>query len=237
MKFFIVLLQISWLLLSWELFAADSVIEPKNVAVIVNTANVNSLTIGRYYLKLRDIPKRNLIKVSIPNNPKKLTVAQFDQLKQKIVEQLNPDIEVILLIWTAPYAVECNSITSALTLGYDANQCLNTCSAGKPSAYYDSAASRPSALGLRLSMLMPTESIKDAKALINRGVLSGFQSNEASAYFLITSDQQRNTRAPFFPKTTYIPEKKLQVNTLLADSVQQKKILCFIRLDLLACQI
>ena len=234
MKYFIVLLQLMLLLVSVELFAADSVIEPKNVAVIVNTANVNSLTIGRYYLKLRDIPQRNLIKVSIPNNPKKLTVAQFDQLKQKIVEQLNPDIEVILLIWTAPYAVECNSITSALTLGYDANQCLNTCSAGKPSAYYDSAASRPSALGLRLSMLMPTESIKDAKALINRGVLSGFQSNEASAYFLITSDQQRNTRAPFFPKTTYIPEKKLQVNTLLADSVQQKKDIMFYQTGLIS---
>lgn len=227
MKKCFVLLSWALLLFSIKLFAADSIIEPKNVAVIVNTANANSLAIGRYYLKLRDIPKRNLIKVSIPNNPKKLTVAQFDQLKQQITEKLNPDIEVILLVWTAPYAVECNSITAALTLGYDANQCLNTCSAGKPSAYYDSTVSRPSQLGLRLSMLMPTESLQDAKALINRGVLSGLKLYDASAYFLITSDRQRSTRAEFFPKTSYISEKKLQINTLVADSIQQKQDVMF----------
>ena len=234
MKNFIVLLQLIVTLVSGELFAADSVIEPKNVAVIVNTANANSLEIGQYYLKLRNIPQRNLIKVSIPNNPRSLTAAQFDQLRQQIVEKLNPDIEVILLVWTAPYAVECNSITSALTLGYDASQCLNTCSAGKPSAYYDSAAIRPSMIGLRLSMLMPTESIKEAKTLINRGVLSGFQHNEATAYFLITSDLQRNTRSSLFPKTIYIPEKRLQINTLLADSIQQKKDIMFYQTGLIS---
>ncbi len=242
------------LLISAEAFAADSAIKPINVAVVVNSADVNSLEIGRYYLKLRDIPKQNLIKVKIPNSPKMLTVAQFDQLKQKIVDQLKPDIEVILLVWTAPYAVECNSITSALTLGYDANQCLNTCSVGKPSAYYDSAVSRPSALGLRLTMLMPTESIKQAKALINRGVLSNFQHskfqhskflqsglqqsgsqhNETNAYFLITSDLQRSTRAIFFPKTSYIPDKKLQINTLLTDSIQHKKDIMFYQTGLIS---
>ena len=227
MKSFKIFVQLILLLFSTELFAADSVIRPNNVAVVVNTANANSLAVGRYYLKLRDIPKRNLIKVSIPNSPRRLTEAQFNQLKQQILEKLNPDIEVILLVWTAPYAVECNSITSALTLGYDANQCLNTCSAGKPSSYYDSATSRPSMLGLRLSMLMPTESLQDAKALINRGVLSGLKLYDASAYFLITSDRQRSTRAEFFPKTSYISEKKLQIKTLAADSIQQKQDVMF----------
>ena len=234
MKNFFVWLPFLLILISGELFAADSTIEPKNVAVIVNTANANSLAIGRYYLKLRNIPKRNLIKVSIPNSPKRLTAAQFNQLRQQIVDKLNPDIEVIVLVWTAPYAVECNSITSALTLGYDASQCLNTCSVGKPSVYYDSAVNRPSTLGLRLSMLMPTESIKGAKALINRGVLSRFQQNEASAYFLITSDRQRSTRAPFFPKTAYIADKKLQINTLFADSIQQKKDIMFYQTGLIS---
>ena len=217
-----------------ELFAADSILEPKNVAVIVNTANANSLIVGRYYLKLRNIPKRNLIKVNIPNNPRKLTEAQFNQLKQQIVEQLNPDIEVILLVWTAPYAVECNSITAALTLGYDASQCQTPCSPGKLSPYFDSASSRPSALGLRLAMLLPTDSIQDAKSLIERGVLSGFNMNEASAYFLITSDKQRNTRAAFFPKSNSIPQKKLTVNTLFADSIQHKKDIMFYQTGLIS---
>lgn len=234
MKRFVVFVQLILLLASNITFAADSAIKPINVAVVVNSADANSLAIGRYYIKLRDIPKQNLIKVNIPNSPKTLTVVQFDQLRKKIVDQLKPDIEVILLVWTAPYAVECNSITSALTLGYDANQCLNTCSVGKPSAYYDSAVSRPSALGLRLSMLLPTESIKQAKALINRGVLSGLEPKEASAYFLITSDLQRSTRAVFFPKTSYIPDKKLQINTLLTDSIQHKTDIMFYQTGLIS---
>jgi uncharacterized protein (TIGR03790 family) len=207
--------------------AADSLIGPKNVAVVVNVANANSVEIGRYYLKLRDIPKQNLIKVSLPNGVRKLTAEQFNLLRQQIAEKLNPEIQVIVLVWTAPYAVECNSITAALTLGYDAELCKSTCAASKPSPYFDSAVERPSELGLQLSMLLPADSIEDAKSLIDRGVLSGFHVNEAGAYFLITSDQQRNSRAKYFPKSTYIPEKKLMINTLFADSIQQKKDIMF----------
>jgi uncharacterized protein (TIGR03790 family) len=234
MKSFFVLMCYLLLLLSGDLFAADSIIRPKNVAVVVNTANANSIEIGNYYLKLRDIPKRNLIKVSIPDNPRKLSAEQFSHLRQQIVDKLNPDIEVIVLVWTAPYAVECNSITTALTLGYDASQCQNTCSPGKQSPYFDSTSNRPSELGLQLAMLLPTESIKDAKSLIERGVLSGFNINEASAYFVITSDKQRNTRSTFFPKSASIPQKKLMVNTLYADSIQHKRDIMFYQTGLIS---
>ena len=206
-----------------NLFAADSTIEPKNVAVIVNTSNTNSVTIGKYYVKIHDIPKHNLIRVNIENNATKLTLAQFSQLQTQINAKLDANIEVILLVWTAPYAVECNSITAALTMGYDADQCINTCHVGKQSKYYDSTNMRPSALGLRLSMLMPTESVANAKKLIQRGVLSGLQLKQANAYYLITSDRQRSTRAEFFPKSRYLVEKKLQINTLVADSIVHKK--------------
>lgn len=215
------------LLFSGLATAADSLIRPKNVAVVVNTANANSLEIGRYYLKLRDIPKENLIKVSLPGSPRKLNAEQFNQLRQQIMDKLNPDIQVIVLVWTAPYAVECNSITAALTLGYDAELCKNTCAPSKPSPYFDSTSSRPSEQGLQLTMLLPTESVDDAKSLIERGVLSGFNVNDASAYFLITSDLQRNSRTAFFPKTGSIPQKKLTVNTLFADSIQHKKDVMF----------
>lgn len=234
MKSLFVLMYGLVFLLSADLFAADSSIRPKNVAVVVNTANANSVEIGNYYLKLRDIPKRNLVEVSIPDSPKKLTAEQFSQLRQQILEKLNPDIEVIVMVWTAPYAVECNSITAALTLGYDASQCKNTCSTGKQSPYFDSASKRPSDLGLQLTMLLPTESIKDAKSLIERGVLSGFNVNDASAYFVITSDQQRNTRAIFFPKSTSIPQKKLMINTLHADSIQHKRDVMFYQTGLIS---
>jgi hypothetical protein len=48
-------------------------------------------------------------------------------------------------------------------------------------------------------MRLPTDSVEGAKALINRGVLSDFRLQPASAYFLITTDMQRSSRAELFP--------------------------------------
>jgi uncharacterized protein (TIGR03790 family) len=232
-KLFTLLLSIL-LLFVGELNAADSVIKPAQVAVVVNTANDNSLEIGQYYLKLREIPKDNLIKVNIPGNPRKLNVEQFNALKQQITDKLKPDIQVILLVWTAPYAVECNSITSALTLGYDATQCQNTCGQGKVSPYFGTKVKRPSEIGLQLSMLMPTESIDEAKSLIDRGVLSAFNMNEASGYFLNTSDKNRSSRAIYFPKTVDIPEKKLHLYNLNIDAIEHKKDIMFYQTGLVS---
>lgn len=209
-------------------------IRPAHVAVVVNVADANSLEIGQYYLKARGIPQDNLIRVSLPGSPRKLSAEQFRQLKQQIDARLNPEIQVILLVWTAPYAVECNAITAALTLGFDAGQCAHTCGPGKPSAYFDSPASRPTEYGMRLSMLMPTDSVEAAKALIDRGVLSGFSVNEASAYFLTTSDKLRNSRAEFFPKSGSIPQKKLQINNLQTDYIEHKKDVMFYQTGLVS---
>lgn len=223
MKPVFVLINILLFLLSGWAVAADSLIRPRNVAVVVNDADPNSLEIGQYYLAARGIPQGNLIQVTIPGKPARLPAIQFDQLRQQIESRLSPEIEVIVLVWTAPYAVECNSITSALTLGFDANQCVKTCAPGKPSSYFDSPDSRPADSGLRLSMLLPTESVEAAKALIDRGLLSGFHINEANAYFLITTDKARNSRARFFPKSGEIPEIKLQINTVRANYIENKK--------------
>lgn len=208
---------------------ADSAIRPANVAVVVNDTDADSLEVGQYYLKARGIPEQNLIKVTLPAKTRQLSPAQFDLLKQQIESRLNPGIEVIVLAWTAPYAVACNSITSALTLGFDAAQCEHTCSPGKPSAYFDSP-QRPAEKGMRLAMLLPITSVEAAKELIDRGVLSGFHINEANAYFLVTTDRARNSRAPFFPKSGSIPQVKLRINTLNANYIEHKRDIMFYQL-------
>jgi len=91
----------------------------------------------------------------------------------------------VLMIWTAPYRVACNGITAAYTLGYDAAQCARTCAPGQPSAYFNAATRRPfSELNMRLSMLLPTESVAQARALIDRGTAAGFRTLPATAYYL-----------------------------------------------------
>ncbi|MEC5218604.1 uncharacterized protein (TIGR03790 family) [Actimicrobium sp. GrIS 1.19] len=199
-----------------------------DVAVIINDDDANSVAVGEYYRTARHIPDKNIIHVQIPGSPHTLTVAGFDLLKQKIDAQLHPGIQAMVLVWTAPYAVECNSITSALTLGFDPAQCVQTCASGRPSRYFNSASVRPfDDFGMRLSMLLPTESVEQARALIDRGVVSAFSVPAASAYFVVTPDKQRNTRAPFFPPSGVFPQKKLTVKTLHRESLDGEQDVMF----------
>lgn len=201
--------------------AAAPGLRPAQLAVVINDDDANSVEIGEFYRQARDIPLKNVVHVRIPNHPRKLDAEQFAQIKGQIDGQLAPEIQAVVMVWTAPYAVECNAITSAFTLGFDAAQCQKSCAPGKPSAYFNSPSSRPLLdHGMRLSMLLPTDSVAEAKALIGRGVSSGFRIPAASAYYLITSEEARNSRAPFFPRSVNLPQKKLSIKTIRADSIE-----------------
>ena len=192
------------------------------LAVVVNDDEPNSVEIGEYYRKVRGIPAANIVHVQIPHSPHKLEADDFEALKEKIDAKLAPEIQAVLMLWTAPYAVECNSITAAYTLGLDTALCAKPCGPGKPSAYYNSPSTRPyTELKMRLSMLLPTDNVEHAKALIDRGVASGFSVPQASAYFLQTSDAARSSRARFFPRSMVLPQQKLTIKTLQADSIEQ----------------
>lgn len=201
--------------------AKKSVLGPENVALVINDADANSVKVGEYYRVSRGIPTKNIVHVRIPDAPRKLSLSEFTRLKWEIEAQLNSDEQVILLAWTAPYAVECNSITSALTFGYDAEQCKNTCAPGKPSPYFNSASKKPfDDYGIRLAMLLPTDSVSNAKALIDRGVQSDAGVFRSTAYYLSTSDTARNSRAQFFPPTGLsIPSSGMAVLNLKSDKL------------------
>jgi uncharacterized protein (TIGR03790 family) len=78
-------------------------------------------------------------------------------------------------------------------------------------------------LGMRLSMLLPSDDVPLARALIDRGRLSGFRLADASAYFVITPDVMRNARAAFFPPSQYIPSRRLNVETVHASALERRK--------------
>ena len=199
---------------------------PENLAVVINDADPGSVEVGEYYRVARNIPLQNMVHVRIEGSPHKLTVPAFIQLKADITRQLPYSIEAVVMVWTAPYAVECNSITSAYTLGFDAAQCVNTCAPGKASPYFNSASISPRAdFGIRLSMLLPTQLVSKAKELIDRGVAS--RQVPASAYLLSTSDKDRNVRAPFFPPSGYFPQKQLVIKSLHADSIENARDVMF----------
>jgi len=221
-----VLIMLCTVLLARHVYGAG--VKPENIAVVVNTLDPKSVEVGEYYQNARSVPQSNLVKVSIPTDVRKLTPEAFNLIRAQILDNLAPEIQAIVLVWTTPYAVSCNSITSALTLGYDAAQCEKTCAPGKQSKYFDSKSKNPyDDFGMRISMLLPVESVEQSKALIDRGVLSAFRLNEASAYLLNTSDKNRSTRAPFFPKSGRVESKKLDIKSLNANSIEDKQDVMF----------
>lgn len=210
--------------------ATARAITPSQVAVIVNKQDANSMTVGDYYLNARNIPRNNLITVDISPEVTVLTENQFRNLKEEIFAKIGEDIQVIVLAWTKPYAVNCNSITAAITLGYQAKQCENGCGVGVKNPYFNSQSRNPKKdFNMRLSILLPTDSIDTAKSIVDKGVLSAFKLNEATGYFLKTTyDAASKPREPFFPKDlTRIESKKLWIRTIKADTIKYKKDIMF----------
>jgi len=203
---------------------------PEQVVVVVNKNDANSVAVGDYYLSARNIPKKNLIIVDIPLNTATLSEEQFKPLREQIYTNLGDEIQVIVMAWTKPFAVRCNSITSAITLGYDTKLCENHCGAGVKNPYFNSISRNPHKdFNIRLSILLPSDSLELAKNVIDRGVISGFKLNQATGYFLKTSDDLRSKpREVFFPKDlTRIESKKLFLRTIKTDSIKNKKDIMF----------
>lgn len=217
--------------LSSTVIFRPSQLSASHVAVVFNTQDAKSIEVSQYYMQARNIPAQNLIGIEIPAEVKNtISPERFESIKQSIESKLSPGIQVIVMVWSTPFAVGCNSITSAMTLGYDAKQCENVCGVGKQSAYFNSPSLQPYRdLGIRPSILIPTDSVASAKALIDRGVLSGFSVNEATAYFLKTSDEARSKpRERFFPKEfSTIKSRKLYLRTLKQEDIKHKRDVMF----------
>ncbi|MBQ5949800.1 TIGR03790 family protein [Massilia sp. ST3] len=200
---------------------AAAALRPEQLAIVINDAEPNSVAVGEYYRKRRNIPAGNVVHVNIPGKPQRIGIERFRLLKEEIDAKLKPGVQAVLMVWTAPYAVDCNAITGAYTLGFDASQCSKTCAAGTPSPYFNAKSNAP--LGehaMRLSMLLPTESVEDAKALIDRGVAAGFRTVPATAYYLATSEKARNTRAGFFPPQGRVAARRLTTKIMQADVLE-----------------
>lgn len=190
------------------------------LGLVINDADPASVAAGEYYRKARSVPAENVVHVNIPGRPARIDAARFRLLKSEIDAALPAHIQAVLMVWTAPYAVECNSITSAYTLGFDAAQCLKPCGSGRVNPYFNSSANRPSAAGIRLSMLLPAESAASAQALIDRGVAANGRTGPANAYFLTTSEVARNSRAHLFPPAGRIAARKLTIRRLSSDALE-----------------
>ena len=179
-------------------------ITAKDLGLVINTTDPYSVAVGEYYIEARKLAPQQVLRLQLPLRAA-LTADEFSALAGRIAAAFGPATQALALAWVTPYAVNCNAITGALALGYDAGLCAHTCAASRASRYFTAATLRPfSELKMRPSMLLAARDVAGAKAMIDRGVAAdrslGLRGGmPAQAYFVNTSDRARSARSALFP--------------------------------------
>ena len=187
-----------------------------DLGLVINTADSASVAVGEHYIAARGLKGEQVLRLALPVRPT-LNRDEFERLRQAIESFFGPSTQALALAWAAPYAVECNSITGALALGFDAALCSNTCAASRRSGYFNSASTRPlQEPGWRPSMLLAAPTIEAAKALIDTGVLAdgsrlGNGAAAATALLLDGPDAARGVRALLYPPGALPVDAKVDV--------------------------
>lgn len=175
-----------------------------DLGLVINTADPVSVEVGEHYRRARGIPEGQVLRVELPLQPR-LSPADLERLRRRIDEQFGPSVQALALAWTQPFAVECQSITSAVTLGFDPQGCQQLCGRRAPSPLFNSATAMPyKDLGVRPSMLLAGSDLERVRRLIDRGVaadhtLGRVGAAPVQAHFMTTTDSVRSVRSALFP--------------------------------------
>ena len=143
-----------------------------DIGLVINTADPYSVAVGEHYALRRRLLPEQVLRVELPLRGV-LRPEEFEALRSAIESHFGARTQALALAWVQPYAVECNAITGALALGFDAALCRNSCAPSRASPYANSASARPYAdHGLRPSMLLAARDVESARRLIDRGVVA-----------------------------------------------------------------
>jgi len=187
-----------------------------DIGLVINTADPYSVAVGEHYIEARRLTPGQVLRLALPVHGT-LRRDEFEVLRAAVAERFGAATQALALAWTSPYAVECNSITGALALGFDGELCRHSCAASRPSSYFNSPSSRPLAQhGFRPSMLLAAPGVAEARALIDRGVaadgslaLRGRPS--VSVLLLRSGDTARGVRAALYPPPGRLPAFGMEV--------------------------
>lgn len=195
--------------------------------MIVNHADPYSEEIGEYYARRRSIPRRNVVRITLPVGQDEIGRQDFEEAKRLVDARLPRGVQALALAWTTPFRVDCLSITSAFAFGFDPAFCARPCLPTRPSPYFDSPSPAPFRdLGLRPAMLLAGSSVEEAKAMIDRGVAADGTFPTGAAYLLSTSDRARNTRAARYG-LALAQDTPVRVHRIEADELRDRTDVLF----------
>ena len=198
------------------------------IGLVINEDDPYSVAVGAHYLARRGLTEAQVLRVRVPRKAR-LEREEFAALRLRIEEHFGPQVQALALAWRTPYAVQCQSITGALALGWQPGFCRSSCDAGPASPYFNHGTAQPfSRLGLRPSMLLAAADVAQARQMIDRGVASDGTlgrtfGTPSAAVFLRTPDAARNVRAPLFPEPGYLMARSLALRTLDAASAGRQE--------------
>jgi uncharacterized protein (TIGR03790 family) len=211
-----------------QFFLPKSSLTAGDIAVIVNDLDPLSRQIGNYYQQRRNIPLANVIHVRFRKGASTMSRSEFARIKLQVDRKTPRTVQAFALTWAAPYKVECMSITSAFTFGFDKSYCSNNCSATKPSTFFNSSSSAPyTDLKIRPTMALAGLNFDSVKALIDRGIEADSSHPSGTGYLLNTSDKARNVRAPTYPQLVQDTANLVEVKLLGSDSIKDKTDVLF----------
>lgn len=202
------------------------------IGLVINRADPYSVQVGAHYAAARQLRPEQVLEVTVPVRSS-LSPGEFQHLKSQIDRYFGGATEAIAFAWKQPYAVNCNSITGALALGYDEALCAQPCAPSRRSPYFNAATARPfSEVRVRPSMLLAAPDVAAAKALIQRGVAADHSLGlrgalPVHARYVVTPDKARSSRAVFFPPPGWLRSAGVQVHvdTALALDHPQRVLL------------
>lgn len=204
-------------------------IGPEELGVIVNDSDLISRKIAEYYQIKRRIPKVNMIHVNFKPGNSTMSRADFQAIKA-IVDAATPQtIQAYVLTWTAPFRVECMSITTAFAAGFDENFCSKTCAPTKQMSYFNSSSHKPyDDYRIRPTMMLAGKNFNEVKKLIDRGIAADHSFPKSTGYLVSTSDEARNVRAVLYPEIIeqYL-DTQLDLRLVKTDFIKDKKHVLF----------
>lgn len=185
-------------------------ITANELGLVINTADPYSVSVGEYYARRRGIPPEQVLRVQLPLRAS-LTREEFTALDQALRSQMPEHVNGLALAWVQPYAVDCNSLTSALGVGLQPNVCAQSCAATRISPYTAYFGAKPwLVIGVRPTMQLAARSVPAAMAMIERGIaadhtLAAGAAEPAMVYLASTPDAARNVRERLFPPAGPVP--------------------------------
>jgi uncharacterized protein (TIGR03790 family) len=201
---------------------AATPLEARHLAVVINSADPLSEAIGARYVQARGLKPSQVIRVRFTPGRPALSAAEFQSLHQQVKRQTPAQTQAYALAWTAPWRVECVSITSAFAFGRVRSSCGDTCRLTPLNPYYARGdVRRPwSALGMRPTMLLAATTPEAGRALIERGLAADGTAPPGTAYLMSTSDPNRNRRAAGYGALLRNLAPGFQVRVLQGDGIR-----------------